>query len=202
MTPALAVAAVALLSALVALGVGRVRRLHRLHARTDAARAGLDAALRRRAAVAAEIATGAGSRTSSGPAGPRGCAEPGTAREPAVGLGAAAAAALGARGVDGAREVVENVLGRHLAALDRTALPAGPRSELAEAERLVVLGRSVYHDAVRDTLALRSRRMVRWLRLAGTAPLPAYLDIAVTPDSTGNAAAPADVASDDRRSLT
>ena len=198
MTSALAVAAVGLLAGLAALGVGRVRRLHRLHLRTDAARAGLDAALRRRAAAAAEIATAAGSRAFPGSAAPRGRAGPGAAREPAPGLAAAASAALAARGVDGAREGVENVLGRHLAALDRDALPGGLRAELAEAERLVVLGRSVYHDAVRDTLALRSRRMVRRLRLAGTAPLPAYLDIAVTPDSTGNAVAPADVASDDR----
>ena len=36
----------------------------------------------------------------------------------------------------------------------------------------------MHNDAVRDTLALRSRRLVRWLRLAGTAPLPAYFEIA------------------------
>lgn len=213
MTSVLAVAAVVLLAGLVALGVGRVRRLHRLHIRVDAARAGLDAALRRRAMAA--IATASASRAFPGSAAPRGRARPGTARgapgavpsaDPGSrlgdGLGAAAAAALGAGGVDAAREAVENALGRRLAALDRDALPAALRAELGEAELLVVLGRTVYHDAVRDTLALRSRRMVRWLRLAGTAALPAYLDIAVTPDSTGNAAAPADVASDDRHSLT
>ena len=37
-----------------------------------------------------------------------------------------------------------------------------------------MIARRVYNDAVRDTLALRSHRMVRWLRLAGTAPLPRY----------------------------
>jgi 8-oxo-dGTP pyrophosphatase MutT (NUDIX family) len=31
---------------------------------------------------------------------------------------------------------------------------------------------------VRDTLALRERRTVRWLRLGGTAPLPTYFEIA------------------------
>ena len=36
-------------------------------------------------------------------------------------------------------------------------------------------------DAVRDTLDLRSRRLVRWLRLAGTAPAPAYFEIADPP---------------------
>jgi hypothetical protein len=42
----------------------------------------------------------------------------------------------------------------------------------------VVIARRVYNDAVRDTLALRSRRMVRWLRLAGTAAAPRYFEIA------------------------
>lgn len=214
MTTVLVVAAAVLLCGLVALGVGRVRRLHRLHIRVDAARAGLEAALHRRAAVAVRIAR-PGSRAVPGSARPRGPAEPGNARENATardgadsgsafggGLGAAAVAALGAGGVDAGREAVENALGRRLAALDRATLPVALRAELAEAELLVVLGRSVYHDAVRDTLALRSRPMVRRLRLAGTAPLPAYLDIAVTPDSPGNAAAGPDVASGDRRSVT
>lgn len=204
--------AAAVLAGLVAHGAGRVRRLHRLHVRVDAARHGLDAALHRRAEVAAGIAR-TGSRAFPVSARPRGPAKPGSAREPArdvghpaapgsAGLGVAAAAALGARGVDPAREVVENVLGRELAALDRGALPEELLAELVETELLVVVGRSVYHDAVRDTRDLRSRRMVRWLRLAGTAPLPAYLDIAVTPDSPRNAVAPTDVASVDRRSTT
>jgi len=33
-------------------------------------------------------------------------------------------------------------------------------------------------EILRDTLGLRSRRLVRWLRLAGTAPMPAYFEIA------------------------
>jgi 8-oxo-dGTP pyrophosphatase MutT (NUDIX family) len=40
-----------------------------------------------------------------------------------------------------------------------------------------MLARRVHNDAVRDTLTLRSRRLVRWLRLAGTAPHPAYFEI-------------------------
>lgn len=158
--------------------IGRVRRLHRLHIRTDAARDGLDAALRRRSVVAARVL-------------------------PDVGP---APAELGPD-----RETVENALGRRLAALDRAAVAPALRAELADAERLVVLGRLVYHDAVRDTRALRSRRLVRWLRLAGTAPLPAYFEIAafeivdprvpdrgdgaVTSDSTTGDGPTADVAS-------
>jgi len=179
MTSAVVVAGLLVLAGFVAREVGRVRRLHRLHVRVDGARAGLEAALLRRAEVAGEIAR----HSASG-----------------EGLAAAASAALAARGVDGAREAVENALGRHLARVDRTALPAPLRAALAEAERFVVLGRSVYHDAVRDTLDLRSRRLVRWLRLAGAAPLPAYLEIAVIPAAAGRGAPGADVRSGDRPS--
>jgi hypothetical protein len=75
-------------------------------------------------------------------------------------------------------EAAANALGRALAGLDRAALPADVRAALADAEQLLVLARRVHNDAVRDTLGLRSRRLVRWLRLAGTAPMPAYFEIA------------------------
>ena len=121
----------------------RVRRLHRLHIRVDAARAGLDDALDRRASVAARAGVGA----------------------------PVAAANLDPE--DGA-----NALSRALARLDRAALPADVRAELADAEQLLVVARRVHNDAVRDTLGLRSLRLVRWLRLAGTAPMPAYFEMA------------------------
>jgi len=152
---------ITVVAGVVALCAGRIRRLHRLHLRTDAARAGLDTALHRRAVAAARVV---------GP-----------------GSDSAAAAAVAASGVDAAREAVENALSRRLLGVDRAGAPAALRAELAEAEQLVVLGRSVYHDAVRDTLDLRSRRLVRWSRLAGTAPLPAYFEIAVLPDSRDRA---------------
>jgi hypothetical protein len=75
-------------------------------------------------------------------------------------------------------EAAANALGRVLAGLDRAALPGDVREALADAEQLLVLARRVHNDAVRDTLGLRSRRLVRWLRLAGTAPKPAYFEIA------------------------
>jgi hypothetical protein len=75
-------------------------------------------------------------------------------------------------------EVAENTLTRRLAAVDRGRLPAGLAAELADAEQSVLIARRVHNDAVRDTLDLRSRRLVRWLRLAGTAPAPAYFEIA------------------------
>jgi hypothetical protein len=76
------------------------------------------------------------------------------------------------------REVAENELGRLLAEIDRTGLPGRLVVELDDAEQLLTVARSVHNDAVRDTLGLRSRRLVRWFGLAGTAPLPAYFEIA------------------------
>ena len=65
-----------------------------------------------------------------------------------------------------------------LALVDPAAGPAGLIAELADAEARVVLARRFHNDAVRDTLALRERRLVRWFRLAGTAALPTYFEIA------------------------
>ncbi len=148
-------------------------RLDRLHGRVEAARASLDAQLVRRAAAAGELATYA--RGQSGWAGVDVGGE----------LAAASAAARVAAPAD--REVVENDLSRAL----RGALAALPSpiaagsgadsgrllAELEAASTRVVLARRFYNDAVRDTRALRSRRVSRWLRLAGHAPLPAYFEI-------------------------
>lgn len=41
----------------------------------------------------------------------------------------------------------------------------------------MLIARRFHNDAVRDTLALRVRRPVRWLRLGGTAPMPTYFEI-------------------------
>jgi len=72
------------------------------------------------------------------------------------------------------------------AAGETGALPAQLRAELPEAEQLLVVARRVHNDAVRDTLGLRSLRLVRWLRLAGSAPLPEFFEIddsLVAPDA-------------------
>ncbi|MGH3857810.1 MAG: NUDIX hydrolase [Pseudonocardiaceae bacterium] len=86
--------------------------------------------------------------------------------------------ALAHRGGPAVREEVENELGRVLAVLDRRGLEPDCAGRLADAEQRVMIARRVYNDAVRDTLALRSRPMVRWLRLAGTAAAPRYFEIA------------------------
>lgn len=146
-------------------------RLDRLHVRTDAAWLGLDGALVRRAVVARTLAAAGGLR-----AGPGGRPHPAGGEITAVdGQLTAAANRAVAGGPD--REIAENELGRMLAALDRAGLDAALAVELADAEARVAIARRVYNDAVRDTRALRSRRAVRWLRLAGTAPLPRYFEI-------------------------
>jgi 8-oxo-dGTP pyrophosphatase MutT (NUDIX family) len=125
-------------------------RLDRLHVRTDAAWAALDAALARRAVVVRALL------------------------DPA--LSAAASRAESATRAE--RELAENELSGLLGALDRSALAPALAFELADAEERVVLARRVHNDAVRDTLLQRRRRIVRWLRLAGTAPQPSYFEIA------------------------
>ncbi|GAY11658.1 NUDIX hydrolase [Pseudonocardia sp. N23] len=156
--------------------IGRARRLDRLHVRTDAARDGLHHALDRRAAAAV------------------GCL-PALRGPGAAALRTALDARTGLRPPpgDGRAETVENTLTRALAGVDRSGLPTGPAAELTDAEQLVVLARRVHNDAVRDTLGLRSRRLVRWLHLAGTAPVPEYFEIA-DPDvgRSTSAAAPSD----------
>ncbi len=151
--------------------VSRVRRLDRLHVRTDAARAGLEAACERRAVAATAVAD----VLAATPDG----------RERAAGLRAAAAAARAARATTGDLEDAENVLGRELASVPRSALPAALLDELVDAEELLMLARRVHNDAVRDTRDLRSRRLVRWLHLAGTAPMPEYFEIVEALPRTG-----------------
>lgn len=140
-------------------------RLDRLHVRCDLSWQSLDSALARRAVVARAVAAGAyGSGVD--------------ARR----LSALADAAEQAP--RSARETAENELSAELAAVDMAVLQPALIAELADAEARVLLGRRFHNDAVRDTLALRMRRPVRWLRLGGTAPLPTYFEIAERGEST------------------
>ncbi len=157
----------AVIAGLVVAAVGAISaatRLDRLHVRADAAWAALDAALCHRAhAVSALNGVPTGGSTLH------------WAADTALG---SRASALAAGGAHAAREEVENELGRALALLDRAELAPACARRLVDAEQRVVIARRVYNDAVRDTLALRSHRTVRWLRLAGTAALPRYFEIA------------------------
>jgi len=139
-------------------------RLDRLHARVDAARAALDAQLVRRAAALLHVAETAPEHR-LGPAD--------RARYEAV-----AQTAL-TPGLTERREAVENTVGRAVAELAEggAALSADAGAELREAAARVQVARRFYNDAVRDTRALRARRMPRTLRLAGRVALPAFFDI-------------------------
>ncbi|EHY91338.1 NUDIX hydrolase [Saccharomonospora azurea] len=152
----------ALVAALVMAGalwlVATANRLDRLHVRMDAGWAALDAALARRAVVARAVTASA------------------LRGDDAAALRAAADTAESAARPE--REAAENELTRRLADVDRSVLPAALTDELNDAEERVVIARRVYNDAVRDALALRRRRRVRYFRLAGTAPTPEYFEIA------------------------
>jgi 8-oxo-dGTP pyrophosphatase MutT (NUDIX family) len=136
-------------------------RLDRLNVRSDLSWQALDGALARRAVVARAVAIDAYGGASTNPEGSR--------------LAALADAAENAP--RHAREDAENELSAALAAIDPASLPAGLIAELADAEARVLLARRFHNDAVRDTLALAERRMVRAFRLGGTAALPSYFEI-------------------------
>ncbi len=149
---------VAVLVVVGALAYHTANRLDRLHVRYDLSWQALDGALARRAVVARAVAADALGDTA------------------ATQLTALADAAE--RAPRPAREACENELSAALAMVDPAAVPAGLIAELADAETRVLLARRFHNDAVRDTLALRERRMVRLLRLGGKAPLPSYFEIA------------------------
>jgi hypothetical protein len=151
------VTAIVVLVVVAALGWAykTANRLDRLHVRVDLAWQSLDAALARRAVVTRTIASGLGPEGKT--------------------LAAAADRAERSERID--REVAENALSAALAPIDPQTLRPQLVAELADADTRVSIARRFYNDAVRDTLALRTRRPVRLLRLGGTAPLPTYFEI-------------------------
>jgi 8-oxo-dGTP pyrophosphatase MutT (NUDIX family) len=164
---AVAVLIVALV-AIVAWAFQIANRLDRLHVRSDLSWQALDGVLARRAVVARSVAVDAyGDR----PEGKR----------------LKALADIAERAPRPAREAAENELSAALAMVDIVSLRPSLIAELADAEARVLLARRFHNDAVRDTLALREQPPVRWLRLAGTAPMPIYFEITERAES-----APAD----------
>jgi hypothetical protein len=139
------------------------RRLDRLHARVDAAAAALDAQLRKRCVAVAVLSEEL----------PEGVAER---------LTDAVSATLDVSGLAHAREVVENQLSRELARLAdssrRVFLAPSPAAVDVHDDALrASIARRFFNDTVRDALVVRDRRIVRWLRLAGHAPHPAYFEM-------------------------
>jgi hypothetical protein len=145
--------AVAVLAAYASWTAGRIDRLHH---RVAAARARLDAELARRAALVAEMAV-------SG------------LLDPASSLLLMDAAHRARTASDDDREQRESALSRAIAVVD--AKPEPWASELAGVVRRVQLARRFHNDLVVGTRNLRRRRLVRWLHLAGHAPMPATIEL-------------------------
>jgi hypothetical protein len=136
-------------------------RLSRLEVRVAHAWTTLDVQLQRRAGLAEELAR----------------QYPAAVGVDRAGYLAAFAADARAPG-DGDRELAENLLGRELRELgDLDGVPQALRNDLDGTATRVSLARRFYNDAVRDTAALRRRRLSRLLRLHGARPLPRYFDI-------------------------
>jgi len=162
--------AILIVVAVAVLGVyisWRAGRLDRLHARVDAARFALDAALVRRSSIALELASS-------------GLLDPATSM-------LLAGAAHDARSPSDAREIQESDLTRALRAVfgqpGFRALLAGREgaeellSELESASHQVFLARKFYNDAVAVTRVARRRWLALLLRLAGSAPMPEFFEI-------------------------
>lgn len=154
--------AVAVVLLLLVWTVWTLVRLRRLETRVTRARETLEAQLRRRAGLAAELA-----------------------REYPAALGplrarALAEAAAEARSLPrGDREAAENALGRELRDLpaDLPGVPSSVQADLAGTSTRVALARRFYNDAVRDTRSLRASRLPRLFRMAGRRPMPQFFDI-------------------------
>jgi hypothetical protein len=149
-----------------------VTRLDRLHARVDAASAAMDAQLVRRAAALLHLAEAPDS---------------GLPVERRVEYERTATRALSSSSSDSAREEAENAVGRAVRELVRDAVLIRPDAvdELREAAARVLIARRFYNDAVRDTRALRVRRLPRVLRMAGRREMPQFFDIDDTPPADG-----------------
>ncbi|MEV0292547.1 NUDIX domain-containing protein [Nocardia sp. NPDC050710] len=152
---------------IVAIGLwaySTANRLDRLHVRSDQSWQALEGALARRAVVARSVAM----------------AIAGPVSDPALADQAKQLTALAGRAERAGRadrETVENQLSAALSGIDIALLRPQLVAELADAEARVLIARRFHNDAVRDTLALRTRRPVRILHLGGTAPLPTYFEI-------------------------
>jgi hypothetical protein len=152
-------------------------RLDRLHHRVEGARGTLDAQLVRRAEAAVELATSGLLDPASG------LLVAGAASE-ALAAGETEtegpdAAGAGARAAD--RESAESDLSQALTAALGPDVVAGARAtdrgeqlvdRLETAGHRVQLARRFHNQAVTDAQRVRSKRVVRWFRLAGHAAMP------------------------------
>jgi hypothetical protein len=159
------------------------KRLDRLHERLDAAAVALDHQLRRRAAAATALVRAALDR--------------GALDEPSgrTVLDVSTTLAL-ITSDEPSRYAVENRLSHALAEVIDPRAPAlhedsglAPLlAELGEARATVALAVQFHATAVDDTLVLRRRPLVRYLGLAGRAPMPQRVPLDDTPETRGASA--------------
>jgi hypothetical protein len=159
------VAALVVVALLVLYAHWTARRLDRLHARVDAAATALDAQLLRRASMTAAFASVMPFSPST-----------------ATALVDSAGEAVRIRGLGQDREVAENAVTRSLTdavaiSPDSFSEPSTAAREMHDEALRATFARRFYNDSVRDALVVRDRRVVRWMRLAGRAPLPAYFEM-------------------------
>lgn len=164
--------AIAALGAVGVLLTWTAGRLDRLHTRLEAARAALDAQLFHRSGAALEVAAGEG-------------------LDPAAALVLLDAAHAARTAPPAEREAAESDLTKTLDAVfadpaQVASLRSAPEraellDELASACRKVEMARRFHNDTVASAIALRHRRIVRWLGLAGHAEAPAMVEMNDTP---------------------
>ena len=154
--------AAGIVAVLLAWTAWTLTRLRRLAARVDRAWTALDVQLQRRAGLAEELA-----RTHPAALGERRAAR------------LAAAASEDRAPLAGDRELAENALGRELRELPAglPGVPTALATDLRGTATRLGLARRFYNDAVRDTRALRRRRLSWLLRLHARRPLPRFFDI-------------------------
>lgn len=159
-------------------------RLDRLHRRVEGARAALDNQLLRRATAASELAT-------SGLLDPASALLIASASAEAIAAGEGRAAQLADDPLSSNRiadhdadlEAAESDLSRALRAtlaelpVDHPAVTSDVAAVLAAACHRVTLARRFHNDAATQAVRLRGKRLVRWARLAGTAPRPQSVEM-------------------------
>jgi hypothetical protein len=184
---ALALLAVVVVGALAWYLSFSAARLDRLHHRVEATRAALDNQLVRRATAAGELAASglldpATSLLLAGAA-----AEAVAAGETGDGPDELLDVPPGLDARDVRREAAESDLSRALrAALDDPEQQRALRAEPLGADLLrtldgachrVLLARRFHNDAVTQAARVRGKRVVRWARLSGRAPMPATFEM-------------------------
>ena len=130
-------------------------RLDRLHVRCEGARSALEAALARRRALSLELAGSPGMDPASSV------------------LLTDAATPVTSDGDSGERWQAESDLSIVIRAIAPDAPLSPTWDDLGSTAQRVALSRRIHNDLVATTLSLRSRRRVRWFRLAGGAKAPA-----------------------------